>query len=128
MNKTNKLVQTPELAIEIDTESTIKLRIKGFIAQQRENQFSKQTSILPDRNGHLTFRSQAKRLLARVEKFKVVILDFEHIEKVGQAFSDEVFRVFKNRHPDIRLFAVNTNEEIDSMILRAGGKRGETIR
>ena len=42
----------------------------------------------------LVSRSQAKRLLARVDRFKVVIFDFEEVDKVGQAFADEIFRVF----------------------------------
>jgi hypothetical protein len=42
----------------------------------------------------LVSRSQAKRLLARVERFKTVIFDFTEVESIGQAFADEVFRVF----------------------------------
>ena len=73
-------------------------------------------------NELLVSRSQAKRLMARVDKFKVVILDFDKIDAVGQAFADEVFRVFLNRHPDIQLHAINTNDDVKQMILRAGGK------
>ncbi len=39
-------------------------------------------------------RSQAKRLLLGLEKFKKVILDFLEVPSVEQAFVDEVFRVF----------------------------------
>ncbi|WP_228015649.1 STAS-like domain-containing protein [Leptolyngbya ectocarpi] len=73
-------------------------------------------------NEFLVSRSQAKRLLARVDKFKVVILDFDKIDAIGQAFADEVFRVFLNHHPDIQLHAINANDEVRQMILRAGGK------
>ncbi|MHB8254030.1 MAG: STAS-like domain-containing protein [Acidiferrobacter sp.] len=45
-------------------------------------------------NEKLISRSQAKRLLARIERFKVVILDFSEVDMIGQAFADEVFRVF----------------------------------
>jgi hypothetical protein len=47
-------------------------------------------------NESLVSRSQAKRLLARIDRFKIVIFDFEGIEQIGQAFANEVFRVFKN--------------------------------
>ncbi len=60
--------------------------------------------------------------MARVDKFKVVILDFEKIDAIGQAFANEVFRVFHNHHPKIQLYAINTNNAVKEMILRAGGK------
>lgn len=64
----------------------------------------------------LISRSQAKRLIVRFEKFKEVVLDFEGIKNIGQAFADEVFRVFKNYHPEVNLGWMNTNTEIDKMI------------
>ena len=73
-------------------------------------------------NELLVSRSQAKRLLARVDKFKVVILDFDKIDTIGQAFADQVFRVFPNHHPEIQLHAINTNNDVKQMILRAGGR------
>ncbi len=63
-------------------------------------------------------RSQAKRLLVGLEKFKQVVLDFKGVQSVGQAFVDEVFRVFKNEHPEIDIQYFNANEEVDSMIKR----------
>lgn len=63
-------------------------------------------------------RSQAKRLLMGLEKFKRIILDFKGVDSVGQAFVDEVFRVFKNEHSNIEIHYFNTNEEIDAMIKR----------
>jgi anti-sigma regulatory factor (Ser/Thr protein kinase) len=64
-------------------------------------------------------RSQAKRVLARVEKFTEVILDFKGVSEVGQAFVDEIFRVFALSHPDVHLFHINANESIEWMIRRA---------
>ena len=69
--------------------------------------------------GNLISRSQAKRILNRVEKFKYVILDFTDIEFVGQAFLDEIFRVFANNHPEISLMPCNTTHIIDNMIKTA---------
>jgi hypothetical protein len=66
----------------------------------------------------LISRSQAKRLLARLDKFKVVVLDFSNVETIGQAFADEVFRVFVNDHPDIELRSVNANTSVQQMISR----------
>ncbi|MCU7816019.1 MAG: STAS-like domain-containing protein [Candidatus Thiodiazotropha sp. (ex Rostrolucina anterorostrata)] len=71
----------------------------------------------------LVSRSQAKRILNRVERFRSVILDFEGVDKIGQAFADEVFRVFTNRHPEIELIDVNTTPRVKYMIARAKAVR-----
>ncbi|MDD3271409.1 MAG: DUF4325 domain-containing protein [Syntrophomonadaceae bacterium] len=70
----------------------------------------------------LVSRSQAKRLIARFDQFKEVILDFKGIEIIGQPFADEVFRVFKNEHPNTQLYPINTNEDIDRMIKHVKSK------
>ena len=69
----------------------------------------------------LVSRSQAKRLLARVEQFRTVRLDFIRIDAIGPAFADEIFRVFALRHPDVELIAINTNADVERMIARAKG-------
>jgi anti-sigma regulatory factor (Ser/Thr protein kinase) len=63
-------------------------------------------------------RSQARRVMVGLEKFKSVILDFDKVPTIGQAFADEVFRVFRNQHPDISIKAVNMNEAVQFMINR----------
>jgi biotin operon repressor len=70
-------------------------------------------------NDKLISRSQAKRVLARVELFKKVILDFENVPTIGQAFADEMFRVFRQHHPDVQLIPIKQNSEVKRMILRA---------
>lgn len=72
---------------------------------------------------NLVSRSQAKRLLARVDAFAVVILDFAGVEEIGQAFADEVFRVFKNQHPDVELTATRVSEDVRKMIDRVSASR-----
>lgn len=67
----------------------------------------------------LVSRSQAKRILNRVERFRTVILDFDGVDKIGQAFADEVFRVFARRHRGIELIPVNTVPRVELMIARA---------
>lgn len=67
----------------------------------------------------LISRSQAKRLIQRFDKFLEVVLDFDGVNIIGQAFADEVFRVFQNAHPNVHLTPVNTTTEIKNMIIRA---------
>ena len=56
--------------------------------------------------------------MARFERFRVVILDFKGVEEIGQAFADEVFRVFQDSHPNVKLIPVNTTREIKKLIRR----------
>lgn len=67
-------------------------------------------------NEKLISRSQAKRVLARVELFKCVVFNFEGVPTIGQAFADEIFRVFTNSHPAIEVHPINTNSEVKRMI------------
>jgi anti-sigma regulatory factor (Ser/Thr protein kinase)/biotin operon repressor len=67
----------------------------------------------------LVSRSQAKRLVSRFEKFSRVVLNFAGVATIGQAFADEVFRVFRNSHPEVDLTWVNTSDEVQRMISRA---------
>lgn len=68
---------------------------------------------------NLVSRSQAKRLLARVEKFKYVLFDFKDVNTIGQAFADEIFRVYQLRHPGINIKTINTSHDVMKMINRA---------
>lgn len=65
-------------------------------------------------------RSQARRILAGLEKFKLIVLDFDRVPTVGQAFADEIFRVFKNKYPGIKIEPINMNEAVRFMIERTG--------
>jgi anti-sigma regulatory factor (Ser/Thr protein kinase) len=67
----------------------------------------------------LVSRSQAKRVLAGFERFKEVILDFAGVDSIGQAFADEIFRIFARQHPGIELMAINASEDVTRMIRRA---------
>jgi biotin operon repressor len=67
----------------------------------------------------LVSRSQAKRLLARIELFKTVLFDFKEVKAIGQAFADEIFRVFASQNPNIELIVRNANTTVIQMINRA---------
>ncbi len=60
-------------------------------------------------------RSQAKRLCSRLERFREVEFDFEGIGWIGQGFAHQVFVVFQNDHPDIKLIPLNMNEDVAKM-------------
>lgn len=66
----------------------------------------------------LLSRSQAKRLISRFDRFTEVILDFKGVTTIGQAFADQIFRVFTNKYPDVHLKMINTSTDIENMIKR----------
>ncbi|MCY1152915.1 MAG: DUF4325 domain-containing protein [Sphaerochaetaceae bacterium] len=77
--------------------------------------------ILTFENGNLNSRSQAKRLMSRVENFRNVILDFKGVDLIGQAFADEVFRVYQNKFPKLNITTKNTTPIIDKIIKHVKG-------
>jgi len=104
-----------------NTDRTTKQVFDSFTSDE-EYGFTK--TVVPVRlaqygDEKLISRSQAKRLLARVDRFKIVIFDFDGIETIGQAFADEVFRVFRKQHPEVECHHIKTNKEVAQMISRA---------
>jgi len=57
--------------------------------------------------------------VARVDQFKEVLLDFRGVNMIGQAFADEIFRVFAKEHPNVRIVVSHANEEVLKMIKKA---------
>ncbi len=63
-------------------------------------------------------RSQARRVLSSLDKFKTIVLDFDQVPTIGQGFADEIFRVFAGRHPEMTIKTTNANEAVQFMIDR----------
>lgn len=64
-------------------------------------------------------RSQARRILSGLEKFKIIVMDYDLVPMIGQAFADEIYRVFKEKHPDIEIQDLNMDEVVKFMVNRA---------
>ena len=64
-------------------------------------------------------RSEARRLTNGLEKFSEIRLDFAKVESIGQGFADEIFRVWSNAHPEIRLIPINMIEPVSFMVNRS---------
>jgi hypothetical protein len=76
----------------------------------------------------LVSRSSARRVLARIESFDEVVLDFRGVRAIGQAFADEIFRVFAAAHPRVELVPVNASAHVLAMIARARTARDSSSR
>ena len=60
-------------------------------------------------------RSQAKRICNRLELFREAVLDFEGIQWMGQGFAHQLFVVFANQHPEMKLIPLHMNEDVAKM-------------
>ncbi len=80
---------------------------------------------LSPKQGEHVSRSEAKRILFGLDKFKRIIFDFGGVAGIGQAFADEVFRVFQRQHPGIQVTAEKMNAAVQFMVERS---RRETLQ
>ncbi len=116
------------MTIATDSPRTAREVFAEFSSGPDEYAFAK--TVVPVRlakvgDENLISRSQAKRLLQRVERFRCVMLDFEGVTTIGQAFADEIFRVFANEHPEVELVAIHAVADVQQMIRRAEVLRDE---
>ncbi len=115
-----------------DAGTSVFMRLKNNTARTLKQVFDRFTdedyrfskTVVPVRlaeygDDKLVSRSQAKRVLTGLDRFSVVLLDFTLVESIGQAFADEVFRVYARRHPQIQLSVVHASEQVSQMIGRA---------
>ncbi len=72
--------------------------------------------------GSLIWRSEAKRVSARLEQFAEVDLDFLGVDAIGKEFADELLREWPLAHPNTKLFVVNANDAVQTMIGRIKGQ------
>ncbi len=63
-------------------------------------------------------RSEARRITEGLEQFRIVVVDFTGIDRVGQGFVDELFRVWASGHGAVTLEPVNMNPAVEFMVHR----------
>jgi hypothetical protein len=109
------------LTINKNSTRTAKSVFDHYASEQEDFGFKKTTVAvaLSTEGDTLISRSQAKRVVARLEKFTEVILDFKGISSISPAFADEIFRVFKKEHPNVRIMEINANDDVTKMINKA---------
>jgi anti-sigma regulatory factor (Ser/Thr protein kinase) len=110
------------MALENNTDRTLKDVFDQYSSGDNYD-FSK--TVVPLRlakfgDEKLISRSQAKRALSRIERFKTVVFDFAGIEMIGQAFADEVFRVWAKSHEDVACFVIDASPDVRKMIAAVG--------
>ena len=115
------------MAIGLNSQRTTTEVFQAFMNAPEDYDFSK--TIVPMKlaqigDEQLVSRSQAKRLIARFDRFKTVVLDFTDVESIGQAFADELFRVYAVAHPQVELLPMHMTPQVERMWLRAIAPKG----
>lgn len=110
--------------LQIDPRSTHTCEeVLTYYATEQDDYAFNRTTIAIDLavsdGEQLVSRSQAKRVAARLDKFREVFLDFKNIATIGPAFADELFSVVRKQNPAVQLIPINANEEVTKMIRRA---------
>ena len=124
IEKTEKMVKGTEVRFEVGlkTKKSLQELFEKYTLNRETYAF--ETTEIPiklfENGGDVWIsRSQAKRVLNGLEKYKRVILDFKGIELIGQGFADEIFRVFRLRHPEVEIVTENMSPSVELMVRRA---------
>lgn len=105
-----------QFSLQRSARQTLDEVFEEFAPKEYDFQFQKTTVLVKLLQPDYVSRSEARRLLANLEKFREIALDFRDVRSVGQGFADEVFRVFANRNPGIALRPKNANPAVMAMI------------
>ena len=98
------------------SRTTLETVFSQFAPAEYDFEFSKTRIMVQLLKREFISRSEAKRLLLNLEKFREIELNFKNVSQVGQGFADEVFRVFAGRYPHVILKATDTNSATQAMI------------
>ncbi|MCK4520428.1 DUF4325 domain-containing protein [Candidatus Parcubacteria bacterium] len=116
-----KAIKGTKVRFEIGKKAMQNLNaiFKKFAGNTFEFSKTEVTVDLYQMNNVFISRSQARRVLSGLDKFRTIIIDFKNINTIGQSFADEVFRVWQSHHLEIDIRYKNANENVLFMIKRA---------
>ena len=121
-NRANQVGTTIKFCVSRNPQRTLRDVFDEYCPQPEIN-FSRTIiglRLMSEADGSLVSRSQGRRLMAGLDKFEDVTLDFDGVASIGQGFADEVFRVWRNDHPSIALRATHANAEVGKMLRHVG--------
>lgn len=102
--------------LRLDSRTRLENLFAEFAPQEYDFQFQKTRVLVKLVKQDYVSRSEAKRLMHNLDKFKEIELDFRDVQSVGQGFADEVFRVFTSTHPNVIISAKNTSGAVEAMV------------
>jgi DNA-binding MarR family transcriptional regulator len=88
----------------------------GFAPEEFDYRFERTRVLVKLFKEDYISRSEAKRMLSGLDRFKEIILDFDGVKSIGQGFADQVFRIFRKTNPDITVRTENVPPILRQMI------------
>jgi len=118
--RASRVVGGTRVGLAIDPHTQRRLK-DLFDAYTEDFEFTRTRIVvrLFEHGAELVSRSEAKRVLQGLERFREVVLDFAGVRAVGQGFADEVMRVWPAGHPATRMVPVSMDPDVAFMIERA---------
>lgn len=115
---TPRYIKGTSVSVEIQRGSRLKLEdvFSRYAPEEFDYQFQKTRVHVKLLRKDYVSRSEAKRLMQNLDRFRVVELEFGGVKAMGQGFADEIFRVFSLQYPDVEVHAVNASSAIQAMI------------
>ena len=107
---------TVDFLIELKSKKKLSSIFSQYTGEEYEFSKTEVQIALYKTGGAFISRSQARRMLVGMEKFKHLVLDFQNVATVGQGFADEIFRIWKRNNPKAFIEARHANENIKMMI------------
>ncbi len=110
------------LGLSLDTTRTLEQVLQAHSASGQGYAFERTRVPLallapPGSDGRqLASRAEARRALARLERFAVAEIDFTGVEQLGHGFADEMFRVQPRLNPKLQLQPVGMAAPVAAMI------------
>jgi biotin operon repressor/anti-sigma regulatory factor (Ser/Thr protein kinase) len=113
-----KSIKGTEVSFSISKRSKRRLDeiFSQFAPEEFDYRFDRTKALVKLFHQDYVSRSEAKRLLYGLDKFKEIILDFKGVKSIGQGFADEIFRVFKKAYPDKVIKIENLNPSLKPII------------
>lgn len=115
------------LAIALDTPRTLEQVLHAHSADGASYGFDRTRVplglLLAPGTRQLSSRAEARRVLARLERFTIAEIDFSGVEQIAHGFADEMFRVQPPLHPRLQVQPVGMNARVAAMLeaVRAAG-------
>lgn len=110
-----------EFNIRQNSRTRLEAIFEEFAPEEYNYKFEKTRVLVKLLQSDYVSRSEAKRLLHNLDKFSEIELDMRDVERIGQGFADEVFRVFASAHSEIKISAINAGKAAAAMIRHVGG-------
>ena len=106
------------VAIALDTPRRLEQVLGGYSLQPGGYAFER-TEVplqLLAQDQVLASRAEARRAVARLDMFRRADINFSGIRDIGQGFADEMFRVFRRRHPGVELVPRGMAPQVAAMV------------